>query len=65
MANGQCAQVYVVGARGRMGQLVCAQVEASEGLELAGGYDVDNIAELDEEAPAAPFNFSTFQLFNP
>ncbi|MBO7675700.1 MAG: 4-hydroxy-tetrahydrodipicolinate reductase [Atopobiaceae bacterium] len=46
------AKVYVVGARGRMGQLVCATVEATEGLELAGGYDVDNIDELDEVAPA-------------
>lgn len=46
------AKVFVVGARGRMGQLVCAQVEATDGLELAGGYDVDNIDELDEVAPA-------------
>lgn len=46
------AKVFVVGARGRMGKLVCAQVEATDGLELAGGYDVDNIAELDEVAPA-------------
>ena len=46
------AKVFVVGARGRMGQLVCAQVEANDGLELAGGFDVDNIDELDEAAPA-------------
>lgn len=45
------AKVFVVGARGRMGKLVCAQVEATDGLELAGEYDVDNIAELDEVAP--------------
>ncbi len=35
-----------------MGQLVCATVEATDGLELAGTYDVDNIDKLDEEAPA-------------
>lgn len=46
------AKVFVVGAHGRMGQLVCAQVEATQGLVLAGGYDVDNICELDEAAPA-------------
>ena len=47
------ANVIVVGAAGRMGRLVCAAVEAAEGLELAGGYDVDSIDQLDEEAPAA------------
>ena len=47
------ASVIVVGAKGRMGQLVCAAVEAAEGLELAGGYDVDNASELDATAPAA------------
>lgn len=52
MTNQTSAQVYVVGAQGRMGQLVCAQVQATDGLELAGRYDVDNIAELDEDAPA-------------
>ena len=46
------AKVYVVGGLGRMGQLVCATVEATDGLELAGTYDVDNIDKLDEEAPA-------------
>ena len=35
-----------------MGQLVRATVEATDGLELAGTYDVNNIDELDEEAPA-------------
>ena len=47
------ASVIVVGAKGRMGQLVCAAVEAAEGLELAGGYDVENTGELDATAPAA------------
>ena len=46
------AKVYVVGGLGRMGQLVRATVEATDGLELAGTYDVNNIDELDEEAPA-------------
>ena len=46
------ASVFVIGAKGRMGRLVCAAVEAAEGLELAGGYDVSNIDELDEVAPA-------------
>ena len=46
------AKVYVVGAKGRMGKLVCDLVCETEGLELAGGYDVDNIELLDEEAPA-------------
>lgn len=47
------AKVIVVGVAGRMGSLVRATVEADETLEFAGGYDVDNIAELDELAPAA------------
>lgn len=46
------ASVFVVGALGRMGRLVCDLVEATEGLELADGYDVDNISELDEAAAA-------------
>ncbi len=47
------ASTIVVGARGRMGQLVCASVEADEALELVGTYDADNIEELDEQAAAA------------
>ena len=47
------ASVIVVGAKGRMGQLVCNLVEADDELELTGTYDVDNIASLDEDAPAA------------
>ncbi len=45
--------VVVVGARGRMGSLVCQAVEADPALALAGAYDADNAAELDEAAPAA------------
>lgn len=47
------ASTIVVGACGRMGQLVCATVEADDALELVGRYDVDNIDELDAQAPAA------------
>ena len=36
-----------------MGQLVCAEVQADGELGLVGTYDVDNIDELDEAAPAA------------
>ena len=36
-----------------MGQLVCAEVQADDELELVGTYDVDNINELDETAAAA------------
>lgn len=43
----------VVGAKGRMGQLVCAEVQADDELELVGTYDVNNINELDETAAAA------------
>ena len=46
------AKVYVVGANGRMGKLICDLVCETEGLELAGGFDVDNIEQLDEAAPA-------------
>lgn len=44
---------YVVGAQGRMGQLLCAAVEEHPQLELSGRFDVDNIGDLDEVAPAA------------
>ncbi|MBR3316845.1 MAG: 4-hydroxy-tetrahydrodipicolinate reductase [Atopobiaceae bacterium] len=46
------AKAIVVGAAGRMGTLLSAEIEATDGLELAGGYDVNNIDELDEVAPA-------------
>ncbi|MBM6774790.1 4-hydroxy-tetrahydrodipicolinate reductase [Olsenella profusa] len=45
-------RAIVVGGSGRMGTLVRAEL-AARGFELAGSYDVDNIAELDMEAPAA------------
>ncbi len=47
------ASVVVVGVAGRMGSLVKAAVDAADGLEFAAGYDVANIEELDESAPAA------------
>lgn len=46
------ASVLVVGAKGRMGTLLRAAVEADADLSLAGGYDADNISELDSVAPA-------------
>ena len=47
------ASTIVVGARGRMGSLVCATVEADDALELVGTYDACDIADLDEDAPVA------------
>lgn len=47
------AKVVVVGVAGRMGSLVKAAVEAEDGLEFFAGYDVNNISELDTDAPAA------------
>lgn len=44
---------YIVGAKGRMGQLVCAAVEEDDELELVGCFDADDIGSLDTEAPAA------------
>ena len=46
------ASVIVIGGNGRMGRLV-SEALLARGFELAGSYDVDNIAELDEVAPAA------------
>ena len=46
------ARTAVVVGRGRMGTLVRAELEA-RGFCVLGTYDVDNIAELDEAAPAA------------
>lgn len=43
----------VVGARGRMGTLVCQELTAADDFDLVGGYDADDIQALDEEAPAA------------
>lgn len=54
------ARVAVVGVRGRMGSLIKGMVEADDALTFEAGYDVDNIDELDEDAPAVDlvFDFS-------
>ncbi len=46
------ASAIVVGGNGRMGRLV-REALAAAGFKLVGSFDVDNIAELDEGAPAA------------
>ena len=46
------ASAIVIGGAGRMGRLVREELLA-RGFEVLGSYDVDNIAELDEVAPAA------------
>ena len=46
------ASAIVTGGNGRMGRLV-REALLARGFELAGSYDVDDIAELDEVAPAA------------
>lgn len=46
------ASAIVIGGNGRMGRLV-REALLARGFELVGSYDVDNIAELDEVAPAA------------
>ena len=46
------ASAIVVGGNGRMGRLVREELLA-RGLEVLGSYDVDNVDELDEVAPAA------------
>ncbi len=46
------ASVIVIGGNGRMGRLV-REALLVRGFELAGSYDVDDITELDEAAPAA------------
>lgn len=46
------ASAIVIGGNGRMGRLV-REALLARGFELAGSYDVDNIAELDEVAPVA------------
>lgn len=46
------ASAIVIGGNGRMGRLVREALLARD-FELAGSYDVDDIAELDEVAPAA------------
>ncbi|OUO60311.1 4-hydroxy-tetrahydrodipicolinate reductase [Olsenella sp. An270] len=46
------ASAIVVGGAGRMGRLVREELSA-RGFGVVGSYDVDNIDELDELAPAA------------
>lgn len=46
------ASAIVVGGAGRMGHLVLEELSA-RGFDVVGSYDVDNIDELDELAPAA------------
>ena len=46
------ASAIVIGGAGRMGRLVRAELLA-RGFEVTGSYDVDNVDELDEAAPAA------------
>ena len=46
------ASAIVVGGAGRMGRLVRGELSA-RGFDVVGSYDVDNIDELDELAPAA------------
>ncbi len=46
------ASAIVVGGAGRMGRLVLEELSA-RGFDVVGSYDVDNIDELDELAPAA------------
>ena len=46
------ASAIVIGGNGRMGRLV-REALLVRGFELAGSYDVDDITELDEAAPAA------------
>lgn len=47
MSESSAIRVSVVGAAGRMGATVCAAVEAADGLELAGRFDVgDDLGDL-------------------
>lgn len=48
---GRPRTAIVVGAAGRMGTLVRSELLA-RGFDVAAGYDADNVAELDEGAPA-------------
>ncbi|KGN39121.1 4-hydroxy-tetrahydrodipicolinate reductase [Knoellia subterranea] len=41
-ATGATTRVSVIGASGRMGSEVCRAVEAADGLELVGRFDVDD-----------------------
>ena len=42
-----------MGACGRMGELVCQAVEEDAEFEICGRFDIDNIEDLDTEAPSA------------
>ena len=46
------ASAIVIGGAGRMGRLVREELLA-HGFDVVGSYDVDNVDELDELAPAA------------
>ena len=46
------ASAIVIGGAGRMGRLVREELLA-RGFDVVGSYDVDNVDELDELAPAA------------
>ncbi len=47
------SSVIVIGAKGRMGQLIVKTVQETDGLEVVGTYDADTCEELDTVAPAA------------
>lgn len=47
------ASVIVVGARGRMGTLLCRAFDEADDFELVGGYDAQDVGELDQAAPTA------------
>ena len=49
---GGATSAVVVGGSGRMGRLVREEL-AARGFVVSGSYDVDNVDELDEGAPAA------------
>lgn len=51
-ANNAKKRVVLVGG-GRMGSLIAAELAAQGGFELLGTYDVNNAAELDNDAPTA------------
>jgi len=51
LANEQTTVVLVGG--GRMGKLIGKALEADGGFVVLGTYDIDNIEQLDEDAPAA------------
>lgn len=53
-------KVAVVGARGRMGQQVCAAIEAAEGLELAATLDLgDELQQMVDAGCEVMVDFTT------